>query len=76
SWVERKGQEWKSWLGEFYLRTPGYILRNTMGDSVTMFMDGVYNYDGAKARDTYLNKVGVGKEYLSHESQAEGMPSK
>ena len=74
-WVEQTGQQIKSWLGEFYLRTLGYVFRNVMGDSVTMAMDGVHTMDGAAAINDYLGKVGVGKEYLMHESQAEGVPS-
>jgi len=74
-WVEQTGQQIKSWLGEFYLRTLGYVFRNVMGDSVTMAMDGVHTMDGAAAINDYLGKVGLGKEYLMHESQAEGVPS-
>lgn len=73
--VEKAGTQLKSWLGEFYLRTLGYVFRNVMGDTVTMAMDGVHTMDGAAAIDDYLGKVGVGKEYLMHESQAEGVPS-
>lgn len=75
-WVERTGGQIKSWLGEFYLRTFGYVFRNVMGDSVGMAIDGVHTADGVAAINDYLGKVGLDKEYLMHETQAEGIESK
>lgn len=70
--LERWGAEVKSWLGEFYLRTLGYVFRNTMSDSVTMAMDGVFSFDGMKQIEAYMGKMQLTEDYIKAESQSEG----
>lgn len=70
--LERWGAEVKSWLGEFYLRTLGYVFRNTMSDSVTMAMDGVFSFEGMKQIEAYMGKMQLTEDYIKAESQSEG----
>ena len=45
-------------MSEFYLRTPGYAMRNALGDYVTMAWDGVVTLAGRADVDDYLERFG------------------
>jgi len=70
--LEHWGTQIKSWLGEFYLRTLGYVFRNTLSDSVTMAMDGVYSFESMRQINEYMGKLNLTEGYIKAESQAEG----
>lgn len=48
----------KGLMSEFYLRTPGYAIRNTASDLNTMFTDGIGTFDGWDTITGYLDRFG------------------
>ena len=48
----------RSTMSEYYLRTPGYAIRNAIGDTMTMAYDGVASLDGRGAIDDFMERIG------------------
>lgn len=45
-------------MSKFYLRTPGYAIRNASGDLVTMAWDGLLTFDGRGQIDDFMTRFG------------------
>lgn len=49
----------KQWMSEFYLKTPGYIIRNYLSDNAIATMDGLNMFDDMKTVRNRLDKFGA-----------------
>lgn len=52
-------QSAKAWMSEFYLRTPGYIIRNWVSDNTVKAMDGLRFYENYDNVLKDMDKFGV-----------------
>lgn len=56
---QRWAQAAKAWMSEFYLRTPGYIIRNAVGDTTVATMDGLRMFENYDQVLTDLREFGA-----------------
>lgn len=52
-------QSAKGWMSEFYLKTPGYIIRNYLSDNAVATMDGLSMFDNMDQVRARLEKFGI-----------------
>jgi phospholipid N-methyltransferase len=57
--IEQLASSVKQWMGEFYLRNPGYIIRNAISDTATVAQDGLLVRDSVASMNDYLGKFGI-----------------
>ena len=61
-------QQWsqslKSWMSEFMLKTPGYIIRNYISDNAIATMDGLRMFDNMETVTRDLERFGVSTKRL------------
>jgi len=62
----------RSTMSEYYLRTPGYAIRNAAGDLMTMAWDGVGTLDGRGAINDFLERFGPTTRRISESAAAGG----
>ena len=60
----------RSTMSEYYLRTPGYAIRNAAGDLMTMAWDGVATLDGRGAIDDFMTRFGPTTRRVSEAAAA------
>jgi phospholipid N-methyltransferase len=59
SGLEKLAFHQKQLMGEFFLRTPGYIFRNAMSDTVIAAQDGLLAREGYNDILSHLQKMGI-----------------
>jgi len=64
----------KAVMGEMYLRTPGYVIKQVLSDHMTMAADGVVSFDSRNEINDFLGRIGVSKSEISNELNAMGEP--
>jgi hypothetical protein len=57
--IIRFGDSVRSWMGEFYLRWPGYIMRNAASDYVTMATDGLLSFDSGAEIQQWFSRAEI-----------------
>lgn len=62
---QRWTQAAKSWMSEFYLKTPGYIVRNWLGDNGFATMDGLRMFENMDTVTRELDQFGTLTERLA-----------
>jgi len=72
SWYQQKANLFRTTMSEYYLRTPGYAIRNAAGDLMTMAWDGVGTLDGRGAIDDFLERFGPTTRRISESAAAGG----
>lgn len=55
----RFADSYRSLTSELYMRTPGYVVRNTIGDMVTMAYDGAISFRSLDDQMQYVERIGT-----------------
>ncbi|NIP85202.1 MAG: hypothetical protein GTO03_06440, partial [Planctomycetales bacterium] len=56
----------KGLMSEFYLRTPGYAMRNAVGDLITVAWDGCMTFDSRANIDDFFTRFGPATRRVSN----------
>ena len=57
--IEKLAHAQKRIMGEFFLRSPGFIIRNAISDTVIAAQDGLHAREGFEAMRQYLDGFGI-----------------
>ena len=63
AWM-KVSQDLKSWMSEFMLKTPGYVIRNWVSDNVIASMDGLRMFENQERITRDLERFGVSTRRL------------